>query len=174
MGSFWRTIGSVSWVLVLAAVAVVPQPMEAQNAETEWITDHVLYVEQEDPFAEGGAYGVRAFEEPRGSGFQDGKLTVRCMDGTLDVIVSGEYYGDDARPVVWRFDDGEVHTGRWGISTDGDAVFAPDVIEREIVDSAKRARTFHIRIEDYNGTRITYSIPLNGITAAVGRGMPCL
>ncbi len=56
-------------------------------------------------------------------------LSIRTKDNEVDVvIVWDDYLGSKNLAVLYKFDDGEVQTENWVISTNGKAVFLPSSI----------------------------------------------
>lgn len=94
-------------------------------------------------------------------------MTVRCINGELAALVSLDKFldSDDDVRVRYRFDDGEVQTGEWAISTQGDTVFAPDpaAFARQLIPAA--SLLFEAR--DYQGTPHSTRFPMKGSQKAV-------
>jgi len=98
-------------------------------------------------------------------------ISVRC-DGnnSFNVIIQpDEYIGSEAAPVAWRIDGGDVQQSRMNLSTRGTAVFVPSSIKAGFVDSIRNASKIVIRVTDFRGTKITFSIDLTGANESLNQ-----
>ncbi|GHF65214.1 hypothetical protein GCM10017781_46190 [Deinococcus metalli] len=106
----------------------------------------------------------------------DASLFFGCQDGRLKIYYDpSDYIGitDDSYTVVYRFDKQNMSAPvEWGVSTTGDAVFLPAGRITGFVRAAKAAKTIILRVFDYNGTAITRSFGLRGLTTALNK-LPC-
>ena len=83
--------------------------------------------------------------------------TVRCKSGDdLEVFFDWkEFVGSDGKAnVTYRFDKGQAINGRFGLSTDGNAIFAPANEVQTIINLIKKHDKLLVEVKDYAGTAL--------------------
>lgn len=146
---------------------VLPAVVESQDL-TE-INDHVFYTVDEDPFSDEVGARLGVLEEDG-----DAAIVLQCGNTEAEIWVksTSDYFGDEDRPVKWRFDEGEVHDGNWGINTEGDAVKVPDEFFSRFLTRMKGSSQVALRVRDYDYTQHTYIFSLQGVIEGLDQ-LPC-
>lgn len=91
-------------------------------------------------------------------------LVLSCERGTTDAyVIWRQYLGTYDPDVTWRVGSGPDVTETWSLSTDSEAIFAPDPIQ--LIKSMLANKTFLIKTSPFGSSPVTMQFNTTGLAA---------
>jgi len=148
----------------LAATAFVPSSVAAQ-----WIVSQSASKADDSPVV---TATVKARTDPSGGSLGSRPtLSIRCQEGSLDVIVHTGTWSEAARlhdrSVRYRIDAGTPVDEDWSESTASDALMASQ--PRELIASMLKGKRLRLEFRASNGDPAVVDFPMDGVGAVVGK-----
>lgn len=157
-----KLIGVLFAVLAAASLAM------AQEMVRDWV-----YFENMDPFTDANTSFIAAPASEYPQYASSAALVIRCTSGSRIGVemyfLAAQYLGsDDFFDIIYRIDTRDPVQGQWYVSTDGEAVFAPDDGAVRLIRSLQAAKSLAFRIYTDLGNE-TYTVPIGGLGEAMSR-----
>ena len=160
----------VQQAIPIADSGVIEQQIVTPPEATRDPSYGMWYVSATNSIFDDSPLHVLALESTKevGAGFSSYRpvLTVRYQEGSLDILISyGTYLGSDAIPVLTRLDYKEAVEREWHPSTDGRAVFYPD-ITKVFLDRLMAHEKLAVRLTPFSENPVTCTFDLRGLDYA--------
>jgi hypothetical protein len=116
-----------------------------------------------DSFSDESVYTAKLVKD-------DSYAIVKCNNDELNIYFSvGEYIGGDWSKVRYRFDKGDVHAAKWGLSTTGKAVFSNASDYLNITKGFMSSQEMLLEVTKYTGTKFQKTFTTDGAKYAISQ-----